>query len=42
MPQTLEKPRFPGESTWIELEPVPGAIVAEKAPKTGLYQLVET
>jgi len=41
-PQTLEKPWFPVVSRWSELEPRTGAVVAEKAPKAGLYQLVET
>ena len=41
-PQTLEKPWFPVVSRWIALEPVSGAVVAEKSPKAGLYQLVET
>jgi len=41
-PQTLEKPWFPVVFRWIELEPVTGAVLAEIAPKAGLYQLIET
>ena len=41
-PQTLEKPWFPVVSKWIELEGVTGTVAAGKAPKAGLYQLVET
>jgi hypothetical protein len=29
-------------SRWPELEPRTGVVVAEKAAKTGLYQLIET
>jgi len=29
-------------SRWIELEPVTGGVVAEKASKAGFYQLIET
>ena len=39
---TLEKPWFPVASGWIELETGTGAVMVEKAPKTGLCQLVET
>jgi hypothetical protein len=41
-PRTLEKPWFAVVSGWIELEPVTGVVVAEKAPQAGLCQLVET
>ena len=41
-PKTLEKPCFPVVFKWIESEPVTGAVVAAKAPKAGLHQLVET
>jgi len=40
--KTLENPWFPVVSRWIESEPVTGAVVAAKALKGGLYQLVET
>jgi hypothetical protein len=36
------KPWFAVVSGWIELEGVTGVVVAEKAPKAGLYQLIET
>ena len=40
--QTLEKAWFQIVPGWFHTEPLVGAVMAEKTPKTGLFRRVET